>query len=1007
MAIYGKETPGIPAHNDAGGLSRLEGVFRGEVDVKYVFIQGRADSGNLAVGFSDIPEKGTPPGYQYVKDLAGIDCHKLFILDDFGARASYYACRGRRFDIERSVAALISKIITRNEIETVLSFGLGAGASAALYYGFKYGFDHVIAASPQYYIGGYLHQSGGMMDIFEFMSGGRGEADKAFLNKILQRAIASSGSTPIIHLIYSKKGDIVKDHIAPLIKNLDQYEMRYVLDVQNNLTDGELAGSFPEKLRNLVAKCFRYPQISVRTSLENGQYTADVTCADRLSLGYELFADQVSVIRTPPSFRRSYSFQGEQGKDYTLKVTAFNPQGNVRVETVRFEHLFELPVAGEYAEPVTEDFTKPLAGEGHKPGKGQSAMYITDDLTKLFEEIDEQYDGGIFTAKNTEEVMVPPPPPLPEEPLPAQTEQVSDTPVPVSAADDRQTLREYLNGATAPELFDFDFNIRYPLKRWSDTREICLDVAELALKGEYRVYTSIDPSRPQTTAQLWTDRVEPAATYCAYLYSLTVVSRLINACRHTGDDRYFQKALELVTSFVDFVHSDGSENALRLWHEFSVAGRIMALTEFAAVSAQLNKAVPPAVLSAIKEQIVLNVIFLLGDVYTQNNQGLWQNNALLAAALALKNNAYVSQTLNAVALSRLIDQINGSFTGDGVQNENSSFYHFYNLNIIKKTRLFLENNNIDVPGLKQSLVDFFVYAEAAGGHFIRQDKRLPFDGDTESRKYKDREFIPESAFFRDSHLAILKDQKAYILTRAGNKSLAHKHRDDMALTFFYDNREFILDAGKYHCEHGSKERAYVLSALAHSTLVVDDSDYPLKKSPDCDILSAGEQPGCAWVKMYNNQYEGVKLTRTLIWLASNLIFLSDHCESEQEHKYTQNYLLSDFAEIQRYDQGIIMETDDAHLSIRQMDGEPHNCRIFRGDNQTLRGKVSYKRQQMTDRYNVAFEKTCRQTSFYTCIEVHTGVPGEFTLDSIEVDGDSYAFTCLDADGKQSFFSVDA
>jgi len=1087
METYGHTKPGTPGNNDPGGLSKLEGVFHAEMDVKYIFIQGRADSQNLAIGFSDIPEVGSLPGYQHVKDLAGIDCHKLFILDDFGARASYYACRGKRFEIERSVTALISKIITRNEIETVLSFGQGAGASAALYYGFKYGFDHVIASSPQYFIGTYLYENDGLMDIFKFMAEGYGEGERDFLNKILPRAISSSGSTPIIHLIYSENGAAMKGHIKPLIRHLDKNEIRYVLDTQGKITDDELARRFPEKLRGLVAKCFRYPQISVKTTLENGYYIADVTCDDSLTLGYELFVDKQSVAQTLSSFKRNYSFRKVEGRDYKLKITALNSQGNVLVETVRFKGLREQPLTEEFVGSITEDFTKafaekppkpaaekpakpaakkspkkpaqkPVVKEPEKPIEEEFSIDITDDLAKLFEELDE-YDGGVFSMKSIEDFIMSPPeepslepspdkqtspanpvedflassfpgldftgsaeqPPEPEKqakpeakkdekakeakspkpPKPAKT--VADPAV----QKDREELRAYLNGIISPELLDFDFKIKHLLRKWSDTKDVCIDVAKKALKGVYKVYVSIDPSKPKTVRELWTSRVEPVTTYCTYLYSLTIVSRLINACKHTGDDRYFQKALELVTSFIEFANSKDSEKALRLQHEFSVAGRIIVLTEFVAISVKMKKTIPPVVLRAIKDHIIQSTKFLLGDVYTQNNHGLWQNNALLVSALVLKKDAYVSKKLNDIALSRLVEQMNDGFTKDGVSVENSSFYHFYNLNVIRKTKLFIENNKINVSGFKESFMDFFALAEEVGGHFIRQDKHLPFDGDTESKTYKDREFIPKNAFFRNSNLVILKNEKAYILTRAGNKTLTHKHRDDMALTLFYDNREFILDAGKYNYEYSSKEREYIVSALAHSTIVVDDSDYPLKKAPDCDIVSSGEKSGCAWVKMYNNQYEGVKLTRTLIWLEPNLIFLSDHCESEAEHKYTQNYLLSDFAEIQRYDQGIIMESEDVHFSVRQLDGEPHNCRIFHGDNETLRGKVSYKYQQMTDRYNVAFEKNGNQVSFYTCIEVHTGVAGELTLDSIGVDGDSYTFSCLNAKGEQSSFNIDA
>lgn len=115
-----------------------------------------------------------------MRALEGYDCNKLYILDDFGCRASYYLCENRDFYIERSVISLIKQIVRDNNINHVISCGSSKGGYAAIYYGIKYGFDSIIAGSPQYLLGDYLFNGSSLADVSGFISGGSDTQDKDF-----------------------------------------------------------------------------------------------------------------------------------------------------------------------------------------------------------------------------------------------------------------------------------------------------------------------------------------------------------------------------------------------------------------------------------------------------------------------------------------------------------------------------------------------------------------------------------------------------------------------------------------------------------------------------------------------------------------------------------------------------------------------------------------------------------------------------------------------------------
>lgn len=70
-------------------------VYNGEQEVKYIFNKSYEPNSDLIIVFSAFQAIGRPPAYNYIRTLEEFGCNKLFILDDFGSRASYYLCENR------------------------------------------------------------------------------------------------------------------------------------------------------------------------------------------------------------------------------------------------------------------------------------------------------------------------------------------------------------------------------------------------------------------------------------------------------------------------------------------------------------------------------------------------------------------------------------------------------------------------------------------------------------------------------------------------------------------------------------------------------------------------------------------------------------------------------------------------------------------------------------------------------------------------------------------------
>ena len=129
-----------------------EDIHHTNLDITYHFEKSPCNSKYLLVIFSGFNRiEATPQKtYNYIRALNGVNYNKLFILDSYGPRGCYYLGENMSFEVETSVVSLISKISTMYDIpnKNIITVGSSKGGSAALYFGMKYYYGHVISAVP-------------------------------------------------------------------------------------------------------------------------------------------------------------------------------------------------------------------------------------------------------------------------------------------------------------------------------------------------------------------------------------------------------------------------------------------------------------------------------------------------------------------------------------------------------------------------------------------------------------------------------------------------------------------------------------------------------------------------------------------------------------------------------------------------------------------------------------------------------------------------------------------
>jgi hypothetical protein len=284
--------------------------------------------------------------------------------------------------------------------------------------------------------------------------------------------------------------------------------------------------------------------------------------------------------------------------------------------------------------------------------------------------------------------------------------------------------------------------------------------------------------------------------------------------------------------------------------------------------------------------------------------------------------------------------------------------------------------------------------ENATRHLIRPNGQIPNLGHTVGGKTK----LARSGgnlILPTSNLAILDEEGTYITINSGNPChSAYKHCDLLSFTFFYDGRLLVADAGG-----GVGALAdFSCSAIAHSALICDDSDYVIPEYSDFTTIDAvSEHEDYVLLGMSHRLYPDVELRRAFLWLKPNIVILLDSAESGTEHAYVQNFLLEKDAQ--------------QFLSITQQ-GNSCDLETFTGttdadDYEHLRGSIISNLKKPARAMNLAYTQKGTSASYVTVLEAHSGKEGEIAIKSVQVDGGNVKITPVKGSTKVIPLDVEA
>ncbi|MBW7947494.1 MAG: heparinase II/III family protein, partial [Sphingomonadaceae bacterium] len=350
-------------------------------------------------------------------------------------------------------------------------------------------------------------------------------------------------------------------------------------------------------------------------------------------------------------------------------------------------------------------------------------------------------------------------------------------------------------------------------------------------------------------------------------YGLRPLSNLLRAYYTTGKVAYRDKILEVLRSYNAFEVARGDREHAYLDDPHTAAFRAMVLVNIHGKFSRTND-LPADVAAGLRASIEKLGFFLEDERHFEDgqNHGFNEAAALLTIAVNFPEMREAS-AWQALALERLERLMVSTVDDDGVEVENSPFYHFYVLTFVLQDSKWMDRFGVPKPpGFDAQVARMFDYAT----YGVQPDGLVPLLG--ASVKYNaskaapevysagallsaDDEFglIPAFNFVRSlgkggvaptvrnkrfdvsgqgfmrsgfSSGAEFKND-TYVTFNVGNHRNNHNHADALGITLYTRGKSLLPDSGLF--EYGSIKApepfpVYFRSTRAHNTVVVDGQD---------------------------------------------------------------------------------------------------------------------------------------------------------------------------------------
>jgi len=515
----------------------------------------------------------------------------------------------------------------------------------------------------------------------------------------------------------------------------------------------------------------------------------------------------------------------------------------------------------------------------------------------------------------------------------------------------------------------------------------------------------------------WSEDPYDDKTWKYYFHSLRMVSYLMNAYELNGDLTYLEGAQWFIESWIEHNPSPEQQASASAWDDHSTANRISTFIYFWDYYRD-SEICESGFANQFLDALSMHGEFTANEENYSwgNNHGIYQDRALMQLSVLFPNFEQSEEWLE-ISTSRLSNKLESDVTPSGVHKEHSTAYHYLVLGLFMDISKFGHYYNISNNELDSTIYDMQEYLV----HIAKPNGRVPMIGDSKSdyvlgitdekitnehylylvsNGNEGEEIVANSVVYQDAGVAIFKNNWSaappiYFALFNAFHSSAHKQSDDLSFVLTYQQTDYFVDSGKYNYVETDPYRIYMRSIFAHNSIAVDGESYSVRGTKNVGksvIEHSVISSNYSFVKASHTLYEGVKITRSVVFFNDGAIYFHDQIKSDDSHTYTQIFNVGQDVNVDDSDlNNVILSSliDNSSLTLTQL-VEISDFESYRGADDPVKGWQSTTFNELSPITNLNYIQEGSNVTFETAINLGLEIVG---VENFQ-DGDTnvYVFT---------------
>ena len=417
----------------------------------------------------------------------------------------------------------------------------------------------------------------------------------------------------------------------------------------------------------------------------------------------------------------------------------------------------------------------------------------------------------------------------------------------------------------------------------------------------------------------WTEDPYGDAYWRFYFYGMQPLSSLLYEWQSTASSVYLSALISILRSYVAY-DDTRPLNTNTFDNDHASAYRTMTLIN---IYFKLKRdGVLPADLDAgltVSLQKLGTFLAVPSHFEADYNHGFNEGAALLLVADNFPGWPQ-SAEWRTLAISRLLQMLTNTIDPDGVEVENSPFYHVYVLGLVYQIAQWAAIYEPELaPAYNTAAQKMLTYA----ADITEPDGYLPMLGATATTYMPAQDpsvYAPMAAtdpafqfaytrgtagtpppdgtvLFPTSGLFIMRSpltkisnlpNQTYVTFNAGTYRTSHSSLDALGITMYSNGTTLLPTSGLYTYTQ-QPDLEYFHGTRSHNTVVVDGQD---QAEGFAQAGSYGAANGSTWASGTSNLYAGVTHRRRVIILRQGITLVTDDLQSANTHSYAQTWHLA-------------------------------------------------------------------------------------------------------------------